>query len=333
MKNSNVPLTAGELAPLWSGYLGDSMAHAVLRHFQATVQDPDILRIVEYALGLTEEHITFKNKLFTEEGITIPVGFTDADVDLEAPRLFSDTLVLYYLRQMGLTGVPSYGLAMGSSFRNDIREFFNHNLKTAAELVNQSTTLLLERGQLTKTPVLPVSGKPEYVHKEGWLNGWFGDRRPVNAVEITHLHLNLLTNSIGKAIMIGFAQVANDKDVVKYTLRGRDLADNMIKVLGAYLQNDNLPVPATMEGEVTNSTRAPFSDKLMLFHTLFLASIGLGGMGNSMAGSPRRDLAAEYARMMPIVGTFADDGAELMIGRGWMEKIPGAIERDALIQQ
>ncbi|WP_438446487.1 DUF3231 family protein [Gorillibacterium sp. sgz5001074] len=331
MVNHGVPITTGELAPLWSGFLGDSMAKAVLNHFQATVQDTEIRSIIAFALSLTEEHLSFKIKLFAEEGVPKPEAFSSEDVDLGAPPLFTDTLVLHYLRQMGISGVAAYGLAVGSSFRSDIREFFNHNLKTATELLNRATTLLLERGQLFKTPVIPFPEHSELVQKEGWLNGWFGDRRPLNAVEIAHVHLNIITNSLGKALMSGFAQACRTKDVMEFVLRGKALAERHIVTLRTYLEKDGLPSPANLDAEVTASTRPPFSEKLMLFHTVFLTAIGIGGLGNALAGSVRRDLAAEYVQLMAQVGTYGDDGTELLIRYGWMEKIPGAVERDALL--
>ncbi|WP_307439756.1 DUF3231 family protein [Bacillus sp. V2I10] len=49
-----------------------------------------------------------KNKLFQNEKFPIPHGFTDEDVDINAPRLFSDVFMLLYLRQMGISGVGSY---------------------------------------------------------------------------------------------------------------------------------------------------------------------------------------------------------------------------------
>lgn len=328
----NINLTTGEIAPLWTGYLGDSMSNCVLRYFLSKVEDAEIRTILEYAYGLTLEHIQFKKKLFSNENIPVPIGFTEDDVNTDAPRLFSDTFMLYYLRQMGIAGTTAYSMALSSSARTDIREFFTHSMKTAAELLNKSTTLLLSKGLFVRTPEIPMPTTTELVQKEGWLNGFFGDRRPLNCVEITHLYLNIMTNTLGKALMMGFAQTSSSDDIIQYTIRGRDISTKHVEVFSSLLHDDNLPAPFTLEGTVSNSTIAPFSDKLMLFHTAFLSGLGLGNYGAAIAACTRRDLVTEYVRLAAEVGTYTDDGAELMIKNGWMEKIPGAVERDALIK-
>ncbi|WP_134684855.1 DUF3231 family protein [Brevibacillus migulae] len=44
----------------------------------------------------------------------------------------------------------------------------------------------------------------------------------------------------------------------------------------------------------------------------------------------RRDLAADYSRMMMEIAKFSEDGANIMIDHGWLEKMPGAVERRSL---
>ncbi|WP_342047280.1 DUF3231 family protein [Bacillus sp. OTU530] len=328
----NIRLTSSEIAPLWSGYLADSMANCVLKYFLNTVEDTEIKPIIEYALDLTGEHMEFKNRLFQNEKFPIPHAFTDEDVNIHVPRLFSDGFMLLYIRQMGISGVGTYALALGSSARADIREFFNHNLKTAAELLNKATTLLESKGLFTRSPHIEYPEAVEYVQKEGWLNGILGDRRPLNAAEITHLYLNIATNTIGQALMIGFSQVAKSEKVIDLIVRGRDIATKHIEVFSSLLRDDNLPAPVTWGAEVSKATESPFSDKLMLFHTMSLSAMGLGNYGLSLAANARRDLAANYLRLAAEVGTYVDDCAELMIKNRWMEKMPGAVERDALIK-
>ncbi|MCY9697412.1 DUF3231 family protein [Paenibacillus alginolyticus] len=57
----------------------------------------------------------------------------------------------------------------------------------------------------------------------------------------------------------------------------------------------------------------------------------MGNYGASLAASMRRDLTTVYLRITGEIGTYSDDGAELMIKNDWMEKMPGAIERNALL--
>lgn len=330
-KQHDIRLTSGELTPLWTGYLGDSMANCILKYFLNKVEDAEVKPIIEYALGLTEEHMEFKNKLFRNEKFPIPLGFTENDVNINAPRLFSDGFMLIYLRNMGIAGIVAYSMALASSSRQDIRAFFNHNLKTTAELLEKSTTTLQSKGLLPRSPYIPYPDSVEFVHKESWLNGIIGDRRPINGSEITHLFLNVMTNCVGQALMLGFSQVAKTKEVVEYILRGRDISTKHIEVFSSLLRDDKLPAPMTWETDISNSKEAPFSEKLMLFHSVFLSGLGLGNYGAAIAGSTRRDLTTVYLRLAAEIGTYADDGAELMIKNKWMEKMPGAIERNALL--
>ncbi|MBA2939099.1 DUF3231 family protein [Paenibacillus sp. CGMCC 1.16610] len=330
-KKHDIRLTSGELTPLWAGYQGDSMANCVLKYFLNKVEDAEVKPIVEYALGLTEEHMEFKNSLFKNEKFPIPLAFTDNDVNINAPRLFSDCFMLLYLRNMGIAGTVTYSMALASSSRQDIRAFFNHNLKTAAELLEKATTTLQSKGLLPRSPYIPYPDSVEFVQKEGWLNGVLGDRRPINGSEITQLFLNIMTNCVGQALMLGFSQVARTKEVVEYILRGRDISAKHIEVFSSVLRDDKLPAPMTWETDISNSKEAPFSEKLMLYHTVFLSTLGLGNYGAALATSTRRDLATLYLRLIAEIGTFADDGAELLIKNKWMEKMPGAIERNALL--
>lgn len=187
------------------------------------------------------------------------------------------------------------------------------------------------KGILPRHPGIPYPEQVEYVHKEGWIKGLTGDRRPIHAAEITHLFMNVMTNCTGQALMMGFSQVAKDKEVIRHLVRGRDIATKHMEVFSSILRDDNLPAPMSWAAEVTDSKTAPFSDKLMLFHTVFLSSLGIGNYGTAMAACARRDVASVYVRLMAEIGTFADDGGELMIRKAWMEKMPGAIERNALL--
>jgi hypothetical protein len=330
--NHNVQLTSSEISPLWGGYIGDTMAKCVLDYFLAVVKDSDVKPIIEFALRLAEEHLHFMKKLFQNEKFPIPHGFSDQDVDTKAPRLFSDGFMLVYLLQMSRAGLSAYTMGLSGSARMDIREFMGHNLQTAADLYNRTTSLLESKGLFIRAPYIAYPKSVEYVHKESWMNGFWGDRRPLNAAEITHIHLNTVTNTIGKALMIGFSQVSRSKEIKDFLVRGRDISAKHLEVLSSLLGDDNLPAPMTWDTEVSDSTTAPFSDKLLLFHTLTLSTFGIGNYGAASAASGRRDLVAVYSRLTAEAGTYSDDGAELMVRNGWMEKLPGAIERDALVK-
>ncbi|WP_255298450.1 DUF3231 family protein [Brevibacillus dissolubilis] len=96
------------------------------------------------------------------------------------------------------------------------------------------------------------------------------------------------------------------------------------------LRDDDISSISTWESDVTDSTVSPFSDKLMLQHILYLNAAGMAFYGNAMSTSTRRDVGVTYSRLFTEIATYLDDGAELAIGLGWMEKPPGTVDREAL---
>lgn len=83
-------------------------------------------------------------------------------------------------------------------------------------------------------------------------------------MELVHLVANISTNAMGRVILLGFAQVAKSQDVRELFVRGQNISQKHIEVLSMFLKNDDLSAPATWDSEVTDSTTAPFSDKLMM---------------------------------------------------------------------
>ena len=57
-KHDSIRLTAGEAGLLWSQYQADSMAGCVLNYFNTVLSDLEIRPVLEYALNLSEEHLS-----------------------------------------------------------------------------------------------------------------------------------------------------------------------------------------------------------------------------------------------------------------------------------
>lgn len=153
------------------------------------------------------------------------------------------------------------------------------------------------------------------------------------AVEIMNLFHNVQTNAIGKALITGFAQVADKQDVRDYFKRGKEMASKHIKLFTSILTEEDIPVPRTWDDDVLASTEAPFSDKLMMFHISSLTVTGMGNYGAAMATSTRRDLATHFSRLLAEVGQYAEDGANLQIKHGWLEQPPQSVNSNELIKK
>ncbi len=145
---------------------------------------------------------------------------------------------------------------------------------------------------------------------------------------ISALIFNAQRNALGQAVITGFSQVAKDKEVRRYFERGRDIAGKHVNIFGKILYEDFLSEAALLlTSEVTDSTEAPFSDKLMMTLITALIGSGIGEYGASMSMSPRRDLGVQYTRLIAEITKYAEDGVQSLIKNGWMEQPPMAADR------
>ncbi|WP_342453804.1 DUF3231 family protein [Ammoniphilus resinae] len=283
-----------------------------------------------YALHLCQKHIQTLTEILNKGNFPIPYDFTQEDVKLDAPRLYSDSFILQYIKNMAILGIAATGVATGLTTRSDVNEFFTECIASATELNNRAKNLLLSQGLYVRPPYIPNPDHVDFVEKQNFLTGFFGDRRPLNAVEITHLFNNTQTNIIGRALLIGFTQVAQSKEVREILMRGVEMAKKHVNIFSSVLIDENIPAAMTWDYGATDTTVPPFSDKLMMFHTTALIAAGIGNYGTAVAASPRRDLGSYYYRLFMEVAQYAEDCANLMIKNGWLEQPPLAPNYKAL---
>ena len=122
-------------------------------------------------------------------------------------------------------------------------------------------------------------------------------------------------------------------EIKRFLVKGKNLANKFFTDLNKTLQNENITVSPSLDGEVTDSTEPSFSDRMMLFYATFMNSLGLQHYGRALAMNQRRDLSAMFAKMIIETGILANEGAKLLIDRGWLEQPPLAPDREALIEQ
>lgn len=93
METTHQPkLASGELAVLWGSYQNDSLALCTISYLLKVVEDQETRAILEYGLELSTKHIQRVKSILTQENHPLPVGFNEQDVNINAPRLFSDIL-------------------------------------------------------------------------------------------------------------------------------------------------------------------------------------------------------------------------------------------------
>ncbi|WP_436371586.1 DUF3231 family protein [Cytobacillus sp. BC1816] len=330
----NIPLSASEMGTLWSQYINDSLAVCVMKYFKSICEDKEILPLIENSLSIAENDIKIITEIFTKENHPIPIGFTDEDVNLNAPRLFSDIFILMYIQKLEIIAMASIGVAIGVSARSDVSNFFRNLLTSVSELHDKSRKVMLSKGVYVRSAQIPSPDKVDFIDKQSFLFDFLGShKRPLTAIEITHLFINIQTNAMGKAMMMAFAQVCKNEDIRHFFVEGKGISNKHIKKFGSILTNEDIPAPISWDSHVTDSTVSPFSDKLMMFHTTTLIAVGIGNYGTAAGTCQRMDLSATYTRLSAEIALYAEDGANIMIKHAYLEEPPKATDHKALFKK
>ncbi|QQK76283.1 DUF3231 family protein [Salicibibacter cibarius] len=329
----NAPLSSAEIAQIWTSYQQDTMAICSLKYFLETVEDPDIAALLQHALEMSQSHIPQLTNFFNGENWPVPNGFTDADVNLNAPRLYTDGFMLTYLQMMGILGANAYSAAIGTAARSDIHNYYSTCMTETVDLHKQAVDLLLDKGMFVRSPEITPPDRIDFVTAHDFLGKWMGDNRPLTAMEVGNLYANNQRNILGKSLLIGFSQVAGDPEVRKHMVKGKEIAEKHVEVFSSKINQDDLPASTTSDAGITDSTVAPFSDKLMMFFTSSLIATSIGYYGAAMAVSPRKDIIADYSRLTAEIMKYSAESAKILIDNGWMEEPPQAKDRDQLAKK
>jgi hypothetical protein len=321
------PFTSAEMGKLWATYLGNTMSTQILRFFLQHCKDEHIKTLLENGLALSIDFTKRIEGFFNKEKFPIPKGFTENDVTLDAPRLYEDEFYVHYLKYAAKAGMSIYSVAIPLTLREDIREFFIYCNQCTTILLGQLNNVLIEKRYIPKIPLIPIPDGVDFVNKQSYLKGFVGDVRTLNAMEIIHLFDNIENNVTSKALLLGFYQTVQDEKIKALFKRGLDMTDKAVKQYSEKLHVEQLKSPSYLDHLVTTSTYPPFSDKIMLFHKVDMFSMKIRAFGNSLAVSPRRDIAMLYGRSLVNIALFVDDGANILIDKCWLESPPQAFDR------
>lgn len=323
-------LISSEIASLWVTYMDYSLVKCVFKHFLSNVEDANIRSIIEYDLSLAEKRTAWVKNVFEQEDIPIPNGYTDEDIDLKAPRLYSDLFYLYYILNKTRIALNISNLAMTSSTRPDIREFYSRCCDSTTDVFQKTTDLMLTKGIYIRPPYITIQKTVDNVKRQTFLRGFLGERRPLLAQEISGLFLGSRINSFGIDTVVGFRQVAKSKQVRDYLDRGIKLAKKLFERYVSFLENENIPVPTSSDTFVTDSTVSPFSDKLIMAQIMYMNTAGMVAKGTILSTILRHDITAALAVSVTEIANYAEDGVNIMIENGWLEEPPRLVDREEL---
>jgi hypothetical protein len=326
MGEHKIRLTSSEIGGLWATYLQENMAVCLLKYFLYHNQDEEINKILLLALEVSEGHVQQITNIFNDEGIPLPDGFSEKDIDFTAPPLFYDMFSLSFVYSMSRMSLISTGFITVNIARKDVLDFFVNMVQQNSMLYQQSTTLMLSKGIYDRSPMIPYPKEVEYVEELSYLSG-FGKKRPLNAVEITEIFFNTERNYFSILLCMGLLQVVKDKEVHDYIKAGKKISEKQINTFMEILMREELLGNVSTSLEVTDATVSPFSDRLIvtLFHSLNAIDITL--IGHALSSSMRTDLVGYYQKYILEIMLYAAKGFNILVDRGWMQKPPQAPDR------
>ncbi len=186
-----------------------------------------------------------------------------------------------------------------------------------------------------RAPYIMLPIETDYIDSKKYLSGSnpFSNPRPLNAIEISHLYMNIQTNYIGAKLATSFAQTSQTLRVQEYMLQGKELSNKHVKIFSSALVDNDTIVPGSPDVCITYSTTSIFSDKLMMFHMSFLGAAGIGNYETAAAASQRNDLVLSYERLSLEIAKYAKDDAYLMLQNNWLEQPPGTKDKDKLAKE
>ncbi|QSX23499.1 DUF3231 family protein [Priestia megaterium] len=334
MKDKN-PISSSEVGTLWLTYQEKTMILRILEYFIEKSDDQQAKNIMG---GLWQElsyYVTKIKKIFQKQGIAIPVGFNQEDVNLEAPKLYDNGFDIMFVRILKEISMGMYTLNMNMAYQDEVMEIYEGLTSTTQKIYKSSTLYLLEKGILTLPPKVTMPKSSEFIESKSYLNGFnpFNDKRALNDIELGYLHHGIETNNIGMQLITGFSQCAEDKEVKQYFVKGKELAKKQIKVFGDILLESDVQFSATSGSTVTTSKVAPFSQKLMMFCIYLLNGFGIVGSSFGTIFSLRKDVSMKTALIAKDIYFYADEGVKIMIKNGWLEEPPQMEDRPNLIKE
>jgi hypothetical protein len=333
MDTEKLKLTSSEIGSLWGEYVNGTAIDVVNRYMYSIIEDEAIKAVFNDAIKTFERQKKQIKTFIENEGFPVPIGFNETDLFLGKQRLFTDAFCLNYLNLMTIHGLLGHSTSFGISVRKDLRDFYDSCDNDAKKMYHQTIELLLEKGLFQRDPLYYAYEQPQFITSKDFIDGYFGKGRTLSAIEIISISLNLKKSIMAKTLSIAFSQVAQLKEVRKFLTDSEKTADGQIKALTKIMQADNLPVPKSLETEVSISTDSPFSDKLLMFHTGFLFQAAQNYHGAGLAAAMRTDLVTTYESTILQNLMVTKNWFDIMVKNKWLEQPPLAPNRTEIAKQ
>jgi hypothetical protein len=320
-------LTPAEISNLWNSYIANTMGVWVSRHFIATTQDQELLKMLKFTeeIALKESE---QSKLFLiEDGQPLPQPFDENDVKINALPLFTDNYVI--LLKYGLVQAANtvYSLSLNTSSRSDILSFYKKCLENSSELLRQCMNLIQNKGLQHPEIHIPTPDTIEKVDSQNYLSGLLTDTRPLNALEIGQIVYNFHATETHKEFIKGAAQVTNSKELKEHFQRGVKIFDKQLEIFQSILTKNGLPKLPTWETEIIDTTDSPFSERVLLYKHAALTSQASARYGATLSSTTRIDIGVKFMRLMDETLKYGKEVADLLIRLQFLDQLPMAKSR------
>ena len=333
MDKNSIQLTSTEIGSLWGQYVNGTMTYIVNKYMVSIIEDERTRAVFEDAIQTFAKQRTQIVQFMEKDGLPIPIGFNESDLNKNAGRLFTDIFCLNYLYVMTLHGLIGHTRSLAVSIRKDLRDFYTASNYDVLRMYNQIIELLLTIGEFQRDPLFYPAKNPEFISSKDFKDGFFGKGRSLAATEVISISLNLKKGILSKALSMGFAQVSQSTEVRKFLEYSQSVSDSNIQAFSKIMLKDNLPVPKSWETEITISTAPPFSEKLMMYHMGFLSQVAQAYFGEGLASSMRTDLVAVYESTIVKNLMVTKKWFDIMVKNKWLEQPPLAPNRKEIAKE
>lgn len=329
---NNLPITSSELGTLWMTYQKKKMMVIMMEYFIEKAQDAAAKNILITYRDEENKFVTEIEGIFNEEGTVIPTAFGENDVIKSAKPLYDEMFHIQLLRIMMKVSSGVNATHLDMSYRKDIRDFYIRSCSQAQKTFDVCTDYLLEKGVLARAPYVTIPKEAEFVEDKSYVRGFnpFGGKRALNTVETAYIYQSIESHIIELQMLTGFAQVAKESEVRDYFIKGKELSKKVVSDLTQLMQQSDIQTPSTWAGRATDSTEAPFSDKIMMVCSTLLTSFQLASNALGTSFSLRSDLPVKLFVLMKDTYQFAAEGGQIMIKHRWLEEPPQMEDRNQL---
>ena len=329
---AKIQITSSELGSLWMTYQSTSASIVLFDLFKNKAIDKEVQNILSTYITDAENIKNEITNIFNNEKAAIPMAFDERDIVMESPSLFDDIFYIMFLRQMMKLNFGHSAVFTAISYKKDVHDLFKHNYDIADKYHVITTNYLLGKGVLAKPPYVTMPKHIEFIENKNYMSGFniLSDKRSLNTIEVGYINEAIENNILGMQLMTGFAQVAIENEVKLYFIEGKELSKNIITELSSVLLQSDIQPPSTWAGKATDSTKSPFSDKLMMYIVSLISSSALGFNALGTSFSMRSDLHVKLALIVKNTFSYSKKGGKLMIQHKWMEEPPQMEDRNQL---